>query len=185
MKKLLLLSLLALSATSFADIFQGESDHVTVPIKVTGEVVDTNNTNLIIETDKTTGVDGGAILFDFGKIAKTTTETTISRSANFKVRKGNNAVFNTSSEDVTVGVLKGNAVVASNETSGTPVAVLGNGKIVYTVTSDATAANAKPTEGAKVINGTLKVDVVVGTDSKAGQLLDSSQRLVAYLAAQG
>lgn len=184
MKKLLLLSLLTLSATSFADIFQGTADHVSVPVKVTGQVIDTSTADLIIETDKTTGVDGGSIVFDFGQIDKSKASTTISRAAKFIVKKGNGSAFDTESENVKVGMLKDKAVAATHETTGDSVKVLGSGgKVVYTVSSDTLGANAIPTGGAKVINGTLKVDVVVGSAPEVGQLLDASQRLVAYLSA--
>lgn len=185
MKKLLLLSLLTLSATSFADIFPGEkgSGYVSVPVQVKGEVVDPSTSDLVIETTSTTGVDGGSIVFDFGQIDKRKDSRVISRFAGFKVKKGSGEAFNAASEDVVVGMFTGSAVAASHKTSDAKIQnVLGSGgEIVYTVSSNATGANEIATGGAKVIDGTLQVDVKLGTAPNTGTILDVSQSLVAYI----
>lgn len=181
MKKLLLLSLLSLGATSFANTFQGTSKYVSVPIKITGELIDTANNKLIIETTQSTGIDGAALVFDFGKLDKAVAQT-VSRSADFLVKKGNGKSFK--DQTVKVGILTGTGVLDTDETTHATVAILGSsgGKIKYSVTSNAEAAN-KVVSGVTEINGNLKVDLTLGSNAEVGKILDTSKTLVAYIEA--
>ena len=66
MKKLLLLSLLAMGATSFAAI-EGTPSKVEMPIKMRGVLVASTSANLMIEAE-TTGMAGNIMDFDFGDL---------------------------------------------------------------------------------------------------------------------
>ena len=92
MKKLLLMALLCVGATSFAGV-QGNTKSASMEVSVTGQVLAGNTKNLVIESE-TASLNGGVMAFKFGTIEKPTSgSNTVELSGTFKVRLDDNTAF--------------------------------------------------------------------------------------------
>lgn len=166
MKKLLLLSLLAMGATSFAAVV-GTADRAEMPITVRGTVMAKSGTNLVIEPIKNAGVNGASMEFDFGAIVQGQKQTL---DGTFAIYKANNATINVDVTKIAVGMLNaaGDDVVATSTT--TDAGGITGVTATYTVNSAVNAAKSR-------VDGNLAVNVAVADAAAPGSFLDTTKKL--------
>lgn len=169
MKKLLLVSLFILGATSFAAV-SGTTDKAEMIIKVKGNVIAKTETNLIIEPVKNAGIDGSSMAFDFGSLVEGTSQ---SLEGTFKVYKANSSVLATPGRTVSVGILNANGTDTTPTAETTNVG-RSNVKVKYVVNTVASSDN-------KEINGVLDVNVTAPTGAVAGTFLDTTKKLAVII----
>lgn len=169
MKKLLLVSLFILGATSFAAV-SGSASKAEMIIKVRGNVIAKTETNLIIEPVKNAGIDGSSMAFDFGSLAIGASQ---SLEGTFKVYKANSSVLNTDMTKVSVGILD-TAGTGTDPTAETVSVGRSNVKVKYVVNTAASSDN-------KVINGILDVNVTAPHNAVAGTFLDTTKKLAVII----
>ncbi len=170
MKKLLLLSLLAMGATSFAAV-EGTAARAEMPITVRGSVIDKTGTNLVIEPLKNAGVNGTSMEFDFGGIVQGQSQTL---QGSFAIYKANaTTAITDASTNIKVGMLNaaGTDVTATDTTTvGTNSKVTLGYAVRYSATPDL-----------KRINGTIDVTANVADDAEATSFLDTSKKLAVLI----
>ncbi|MHA4990493.1 hypothetical protein [Cetobacterium somerae] len=169
MKKLLLVSLFILGATSFAAV-SGTANKAEMIIKVKGNVIAKTETNLIIEPVKNAGIDGSSMAFDFGSLVEGTSQ---SLEGTFKVYKANSDVLNADMTKVSVGILSANGT-DTTPTAETANVGKSNVKVKYVVSTVASSDK-------KVINGVLDVNVTAPTGATAGTFLDTTKKLAVII----
>lgn len=169
MKKLLLVSLFILGATSFAAV-SGTASKAEMIIKVRGNVIAKSGTNLIIEPVKNAGVDGSSMAFDFGSLAVGTSQ---SLEGTFKIYNANSTVLNTDMSKVSVGILDA-AGTDTTPTAETTNVGSSNVSVKYVVSTAVDSGN-------KVINGTLGVNVTAFDSAVAGTFLDTTKKLAVII----
>lgn len=164
MKKLLLLSLLAIGATSFAAV-EGTAEKAEMPVVVRGSVIDKTGTNLVIEPIKNAGVNGASMEFDFGGIVQGETQAL---QGTFAIYKANKSVINADMTKMETGFLQADGSVVAEElkTAGADNKVNLAYNVVTTTTSDS-----------KRINGVLDVTAAVAADAGKGSFLDNTVKL--------
>lgn len=169
MKKLLLVSLFILGATSFAAV-SGTANKAEMIIKVKGNVIANSETNLIIEPVKNAGIDGSSMAFDFGSLVVGTSQ---SLEGTFKVYKADSSVLPPSGKTVSVGILNANGT--DTESTAETVSVgRSNVRVKYVV-------NTVASSDKKVINGVLDVNVTAPTGATAGTFLDTTKKLAVII----
>lgn len=169
MKKLLLVSLFILGATSFAAV-SGTASKAEMIIKVRGNVIAKSGTNLIIEPVKNAGIDGSSMAFDFGSLVEGTSQ---SLEGTFKVYKADSSVLATAGKTVSVGILDA-AGTGTDPTSETTNVGSSNVSVKYVVSTAVDSGN-------KVINGTLGVNVTAPSGAVAGTFLDTTKKLAVII----
>lgn len=160
MKKLLLLSLLAMGATSFAAV-EGTATEAQLPIKVYGEVIEASGDNLIITPLKNAGVSGNAIEFDFSKLLQGSSQ---SLDGTFEIKRAGGAAFGGTSLEV--GLLDGANIVGSKDNT-----VNGKVGLKYAVSG---STNTDDT----LYSGALRVTADVAADAATGSFNDVSQKIM-------
>lgn len=170
MKKLLLLSLLAMGATSFAAV-EGTPERAEMPIVVKGSVIDKTGVNLVIEPIKNAGVNGASMEFDFGGIVQGQKQTL---DGTFAIYKANSAEINATAANITVGLLNaaGDAVEATDST--TSVGGVTGVDATYAVSSTVNPDRTR-------VEGNLTVDVAVADTAAAGSFLDTTKKLAVII----
>lgn len=169
MKKLLLVSLFMLGATSFSAV-SGTASKAEMIIKVKGNVIAKTGTNLIIEPVKNAGIDGSSMAFDFGSLVEGTSQ---SLEGTFKVYKANSDVLNVDMTKVSVGILNANGTDTA-PTAETANVGRSNVKVKYVV-------NTVASSDKKVIDGVLDINVTAPVGAVAGTFLDTTKKLAVII----
>lgn len=173
MKKLLLLSLLAVSATSFAAV-TGTAAEAELPVKVRGEVI-ASTTNLVITPLKNAGVDGTTLEFDFGSMRLNSTQTL---EGTFSVKRADDSVILGAKDTIEIGMLTGADILPTAKTenivSGSgankPANAVDGVNVNYAVSSNAEASG-------KEYKGTLTVVANIGGSAEVGNFVDTTQKV--------
>lgn len=170
MKKLLLLSLLAIGATSFAAV-EGTADRAEMPITVRGTVIAKTGTNLVIEPIKNAGVTGASMEFDFGAIVQGQNQTL---DGTFAIYKANNSVINADISKIAVGILNTtlNDVLETASTSN--VGGITGVTATYTVGSIVNSAKNR-------VDGNLSVNIATTETATPGSFLDNTKKLAVII----
>ncbi|MGL5725170.1 hypothetical protein [Cetobacterium sp.] len=172
MKKLLLVSLLAMSATSFAAVV-GSNEYVEMPVKVRGEVVETTD-ELVITPLKNAGVDGTSMEFDFGKLTQGGTQLL---EGTFEVKRANGT--RVVADNVTIGMLQAdNTAIADSIQS---VITSGAGVEAAGVTVDYRVSTNAHSDG-NSYKGVLAVNATVADDAEFGNFLDTTRKVAVRVA---
>lgn len=165
MKKLMLVALLAMGATSFGAVV-GTNTNVDMPIRAIGEIVDSTD-SLSIEST-TSGMAGNVMQFDFGALQKATGNPykTKELTGTFKITRANGTAIKPNSETVKVGLdTLATAITAQSTLDG------GNVKIDYTLSLASLA------DGATAQEGTVVAQAEIGTAATVGNFADTTQRI--------
>lgn len=164
MKKLLLLSLLAMSATSFAAVV-GTNDYAEMPIKVRGVVVE-NTGKLVITPLKNAGVDGSSMEFDFGAMTQGANQVL---EGTFEVTRANDSAV--VATNVAIGMLQAdNTTIADSITS-----TIGSGTASTGVTVDYRVTTSS--NGDNKYQGTLEVGATIAADAEKGSFVDTTRKI--------
>lgn len=164
MKKLLLVSLLAMGATSFAAV-SGTATSAEMPIKVKGMVMAKTGAELVIEPVKNAGVEGASMEFDFREVVQGNSQ---SLEGTFKIYRANKSIM----ENTKIGIL--NAAGTGVDTTAQTKLDTDKITIDYTVTSSIDAAK-------KEILGTLGVNVAVAEEATTGAFIDTNKKLAVFI----
>lgn len=167
MKKLLLVSLLAMGATSFAAV-TGTDSRAEMPVKVRGTVIEKTGAELVIEPIKNAGVDGASMEFDFGTLVQGESQNL---EGTFKIYRANRSEM--AAAKTKVGMLKADGTVEATQTTALETEKV---DIAYVVNS---APNSDNTE----IRGTLGVNVTVNDAAPAGAFLDTTKKVAVVIEA--
>ncbi|MGL6063479.1 MAG: hypothetical protein ACRC0S_00070 [Fusobacteriaceae bacterium] len=164
MKKLLVLSLLAVSATSFSAVV-GTATNVEMPVKVRGEVV-VQSTQLVITPIKNAGVDGASMEFDFGQMAQDSFQNL---EGTFKVERADGTAI--ASTTIEIGMLNAATLAIEPTAQSTTPTGPGGGVIIdYSVTSNQATDDLSYT-------GTLAVKATVPLLAEVGNFLDTTKKV--------
>ncbi|MGL5312837.1 MAG: hypothetical protein ACRC92_06290 [Peptostreptococcaceae bacterium] len=167
MKKLLLVSLLAMSATSFAAVI-GTKDYAEMPVKVRGEVIETVD-QLVITPLKNAGVDGASMEFDFQKMAR---ETEQLLEGTFEVTRANGSAL--VADDVAIGMLQADNIAIADSVVSTLTS--GAGTLDAGVTVDYRVSTNASSDKASY-KGTLAVKASVNNAAEYGNFLDTTRKI--------
>lgn len=170
MKKLLLLSLLTVGATSFAAV-QGTADRAEMPITVKGTVLAKTGTELVIEAIKNAGVNGTSMEFDFGGIVQGQQQTL---EGTFAIYRPDNSAISSDISKIEVGMLNNtlDGVTASATTAD--VGGITGVTATYAVSSEVNATKDR-------VNGKLAVNIVVGETAQTKSFLDTTKKLAVLI----
>lgn len=165
MKKLMLVALLAMGATSFGAVV-GTNTNVDMPIRAVGEIVDTTD-SLSIEST-TSGMAGNVMQFDFGALQKATGNSykTKELTGTFKITRANGSQLSADGSNIKVGL----DTTATNTTAQSIVQA-DNIIIDYTLALAPFKANGDTQEGTVVAQATI------GTAATVGNFADTTQRI--------
>ncbi len=165
MKKLMLVALLAMGATSFGAVV-GTSTNVDMPIRTIGEIVETTD-SLSIEST-TSGMAGNIMQFDFGTLKKAAAGSykTKELTGTFRITRADGSAIKPASKTVKVGL---NA--AADAKTVQSVLDSGNVKINYTLSLDTLANNATAQEG------TVVAQAEIANAATVGNFADTTQRI--------
>ncbi|MGL5123373.1 MAG: hypothetical protein ACRC6K_04325 [Fusobacteriaceae bacterium] len=164
MKNKILLSLLALSLTSYSAIV-GTIDDVELPIKIKGEVV-AKNSELTITPIKSAGVSGASMEFDFGQMGGTNSQKL---EGTFAIKRADASTI--SGSNIEIGMLDetGGTIKRSVRTVTAPGP--GGGVIIdYAVFSSKSSDNVS-------YQGTLEVKIRVPASAEPGSFLDTTKKI--------
>ncbi|MGL5459968.1 MAG: hypothetical protein ACRDBY_10170 [Cetobacterium sp.] len=177
MKKLLLLSLLAMGATSFATV-EGTADRAEMPITVRGTVIAKTGTNLIIEPIKNAGVAGASIEFDFGAVVQGQKQ---SLDGTFAIYKANSSeiVTDANKDKLAVGLLNtAKTDVEATQTTNDVGGITGL-TATYTVSSTPNPTRTR-VEGNIAVN--IDATTVDGAGAgNVGSFLDTTKKLAVII----
>lgn len=163
MKKLLLVSLLAMGATSFAAI-EGTGSDVSMPITIKGTIIPATSKTLVIEST-TGGVQGNNMTFDFGDIVLPTTGKSMTKElrGEFTVSRADKSsmVLLTDKTKLKIGFDENGATTTKETEILATNKIKGILKLNKNYVTDATNTNIIGVRG-EVIT-TLEVDSTAGT----------------------
>lgn len=166
MKKLMLTALLAIGATSFSAI-EGTQTDVSLPIKVTGEVV-AASANLMIEAT-TSGMTGDEMKFNFGSLVDNG-KASAPMEGTFRVFRADGSALKGSGNATTV---KAGFDEGVTQASATSTLTRGTGA----VTINYAVGIATPNMDGKEVNGTVSVSASVTSGATPGVFTDTSQKI--------
>lgn len=165
MKKLMLVALLAMGATSFGAVV-GTSTNVDMPIRAIGEIVESTD-SLSIEST-TSGMAGNLMQFDFGALKKAAAGNykTKELTGTFRITRADGSAIKPASKTVKVGL---NA--AADAKTVQSVLDSGNVKINYTLSLTTLANDATAQEG------TVVAQAEIANAATVGNFADTTQRI--------
>lgn len=187
MKKLLLLSLLVMGATSFAQI-SGQTNIKTMPntavmgITLEGHVRTNTSSDLLLEVTSNGNSNGSGMKFDFGDIIAGSSVK--GQTATFTLRRGDDSpILSTGKKSIEMGfyVTGGSektlkSTVTTHKVSGLDQAAAGTDKKVHIVYS-----YSQKTQQDGSVNGSITANVNVEKDAKAGLFIDNTVNFLAHV----
>lgn len=176
MKKLLLLSLVVMGATSFGAKI-GSENEVAMPVIVRGTVVAKTSKDLVIEPIKNAGATGDTMEFDFHKIVQGQSQTLDGTFAVYRTNSEPIVKNDTDISNIKIGILgMHEAITKANikDTKKTKLDADGKTSINYAVSYTINSPKTR-------VEGHLNVGVDVDKEATTGSFVDRSKRLAVII----